>query len=299
MRLISLLALSLAIVMPAQAMAWGSEGHEIIADIARDYLTPDVRAKVDALLATDTDTLTAPDMASRATWADAWRGAGHRETASWHFVDTELDKPDLQAACFGYPAAATPASAGPAQDCVVDKIEEFQAELSSARTAPPERVLALVYLLHFVGDLHQPLHNEDVSRGGNGIYVKWDGKEFNLHHVWDTSIAEKWIGGLRGKPYPLAQKWANQLAVEIADGKFAAEKEGWLKDLDFTDPNGTAMAWSREANAIVCTHGKQSSSQPPMSRLTYSCSSSSARGSAGNCRPGTRRRLLHQSRAGD
>ena len=80
--------------------------------------------------------------------------------------------------------------------------------------------------------------------------------------MWDSSIAEKWIGGLRGKPYPLAQKWANQLAVEITDGKFAADKEGWLKDLDFSNPNGTAMAWSREANALVCTHGKQTFRHP-------------------------------------
>ena len=57
---------------PRQALAWGSEGHEIIADIARAYLTPDAKAQVDALLAADTDTLTAPDMASLATWADAY-----------------------------------------------------------------------------------------------------------------------------------------------------------------------------------------------------------------------------------
>ncbi|KAG8415571.1 hypothetical protein J3458_009408 [Metarhizium acridum] len=59
---------------------------------------------------------------------------------------------------------------------------------------------------------------------------------------------------MHGKPYPLAEKWANQLAGEINDGKFAAEKGAWTKDLNFTDAIGTAMAWSREANAFVCTH---------------------------------------------
>ena len=54
-------------VAPLSARAWGSEGHEIIADIARAELTPAVRAKVDAMLASDTDTLTAHDMASEAT----------------------------------------------------------------------------------------------------------------------------------------------------------------------------------------------------------------------------------------
>ena len=59
---------------PSAAFAWGYEGHEIIADIARGYLTPAARAKVDALLAMDAgNTLTAHDMAEEATWADRWR----------------------------------------------------------------------------------------------------------------------------------------------------------------------------------------------------------------------------------
>ena len=161
----AIIALLLA---PSPAFAWGYEGHEIIATIARAELTPAVRAKVDAILAGDPDTLTGPDMVSRATWADAWRSAGHRETAQWHFVDTELDGPDLKAACFGYPAARNPASAGPATDCVVDKIREFTSELASPTTVPAERLLALKYLLHFVGDVHQPLHASDNhDRGGN------------------------------------------------------------------------------------------------------------------------------------
>ena len=163
MRIVST-SLSLAVMLaPSPASAWGYEGHEIVATIARAELTPSVRAKVDAILATDPDTLTKPDMASRATWADAWRSAGHRETAQWHFVDTELGSPDLKAACFGYPAASDPASAGPATDCAVDKIREFTAELASPTTAPAERLLALKYLLHFVGDAHQPLHASDTT----------------------------------------------------------------------------------------------------------------------------------------
>ena len=65
-----------------------------------------------------------------------------------------------------------PASAGSAQDCVVDKIDEFEAELASPSTAPAERLLALKYLLHFIGDLHQPLHASDnEDRGGNCVRI--------------------------------------------------------------------------------------------------------------------------------
>ena len=137
---------------PAPARAWGYEGHEIIAAIARTYLNPAIRQKVDALLAEDADALTAPDMVSRATWADTYRNS-HKETAGWHFVDVELDHPDLKGACFGQPAlGGTPASQGPAEDCVVDKVRQFSSELADPATSQPERILALKFVLHFVGD---------------------------------------------------------------------------------------------------------------------------------------------------
>ena len=81
MKLLPILSAGLLAFLSARALAWGYQGHEVIADIARDLLTPAVRAKIDVLLASDTDTLTAHDMAAEATWADAFRGAGHRETA--------------------------------------------------------------------------------------------------------------------------------------------------------------------------------------------------------------------------
>jgi hypothetical protein len=144
---------------------------------------------------------------------------------------------------------------------------------------------AAKFIIHFVGDLHQPLHNEDVARGGKEIYVKWDTRESDLHQVWDSFIAEKWIGGLRGKPDPLAQKWANQLAIEITDGKFRVDKEAWLKDFDLNQPKRTAMAWSREANALVCTHGEVPQRRTPLqsTRLTCCCYSFTA-GPSGNHR---------------
>ncbi len=173
---------------PCSAYAWGHEGHEVIAEIARTHLTLKALAATDAILKTDvSNNLTAHDMASEATWADAYRGAGHRETASWHFVDLELDNPDLKAACFGFPPAAVPASSGPAQDCVVDKINEFAGELINPNTPADEKLLALKFLIHFVGDIHQPLHASDNhDRGGNCVQVSLGGvRTTNLHSYWD------------------------------------------------------------------------------------------------------------------
>jgi hypothetical protein len=162
-------------------MAWGDEGHEIVAAIAYARLTPAVRKKVDALLASDKDQLSAADFVSRATWADKWRDSDrnttkvrYKATQNWHFVDIEIDNPDLDAACFKHPPlpAGTLASAGPADDCVVDKINEFAAELDNSSTSRAEKILALKFLEHFVGDLHQPLHSADHhDRGGNDLHI--------------------------------------------------------------------------------------------------------------------------------
>jgi hypothetical protein len=98
-------------------------------------------------------------------------------------------------ACFNHPhlAQGTTAAEGPAKDCVVDKIQEFTAELANKDTNPEEQIVALKFLLHFVGDLHQPLHaSDDNDRGGNSKKVSALGfHSGNLHHFWDTSFVEE------------------------------------------------------------------------------------------------------------
>ena len=212
------------------AFAWGDLGHEVIAKIAYAHLTPAARAKVDALLASDPDTLTAPDIASRATWADKYRSE-HRETAEWHYVDIEIDHPDLDAACFGHPrlAPGQPASQGPAHDCVTDKIEEFAAELRDPATPTAERVLALKFVLHFVGDLHQPLHASDhMDRGGNcvGLSPSPDGHANNLHAYWDSTVVRA-LG-----------RSADEIAAKLDAQITPAEISEWSP--------GDARAWALE-----------------------------------------------------
>ena len=232
-RLLALIGVALALA-PARARAWGPEGHQVVAVIARSYLTDPVRAKVDAILAGDPDTLTGRDMIARANWADAWRdAAGHRETAPWHFVDIELDHPDLGAACFDYPNPPGPASAGPARDCVVDKVDAFAAELGDPATAPEERLLALKYLLHFVGDMHQPLHASDNhDKGGNCVHVTVNGAPpINLHRYWDTDVVEE------QDPDPL--RLADRLRARIAP----QDRRNWER--------GTPRDWAMEAFAVA------------------------------------------------
>src|SRR4029077_9893052 len=142
------------------------------------------------------------DIESEATWADKYRDSDRdstrvrfNATRNWHFVDLEIDDPNLNTACFGQPPlpARQLASAGPAADCIVDKLKEFVAELGNARTSKKERLLALQFVLHFVGDLHQPLHASDGhDEGGNLKIVTGPGlSEGNLHTAWDVAFVLK------------------------------------------------------------------------------------------------------------
>jgi hypothetical protein len=229
-----LLAVALLAIaaLPASAQAWGREGHAVVAQIARGYLTPKAAAAVDALLAADTDALTPRDLGARASWADAWR-KDHRETTEWHFVDIELDHPDLEAACFGFPASAAPASAGPAKDCVVGRLQAFRKELADPNTDPAERLLAFKFVLHFVGDLHQPLHAADnQDRGGNCVPLALGGpRTVNLHSYWDSLAVEA--------IEPDAAKLASKLAAEITK----ADRKAWEK--------GDARTWAMESFALA------------------------------------------------
>ena len=215
--------------MCSQALAWGDLGHEVTALIAYRHLSPTARAALDALLASDTDTLTTVDFASRATWADKYRNA-HRETAAWHFVDIEIDRPDLKDACFGFPTlqGGQSASQGPAQDCVVNKIDEFAAELKNPSTPAAERLLALKFLIHFMGDLHQPLHAADHhDRGGNCIGLSPpQGAQNNLHAYWDVNVVKA-----------LGQS-AAQIAEQLDARLSAADITAWTR--------GTPQSWAMD-----------------------------------------------------
>jgi S1/P1 Nuclease len=228
------MALAVNPVPSYQAMAWGDEGHEVIALIADAHLDPIVQKKVKALLAADPDPLTAHDIAAAATWPDKLRDVnenGARQgTREWHFVDIEIADPDLDRACFGHPSlpVGTPASNGPAQDCVVDKIRQFAAELANPATNHEEQIVALKFLLHFVGDLHQPLHAADShDRGGNDKRVSAAGlKAGTLHHYWDTTFV--------GQLGPNASRIAADLNEHMSEHDLQAwargEPSDWAMD---------------------------------------------------------------------
>jgi hypothetical protein len=109
---------------------------------------------------------------------------------------------------------------------------------------------ALRFIVHFVGDIHQPLHDEALEIGGNDIDVTFAGASTNLHHIWDTEIPEKFTGG-----YALsdAKAWATTLNTAVNSGIYASQAASWTKGLDVTDPVTTTLGWASQANAYVCS----------------------------------------------
>ncbi|HXX73512.1 MAG TPA: S1/P1 nuclease [Nitrospiraceae bacterium] len=174
-----LLALAFVfLLIPSSLHAWSREGHEIVAMIAEPRLHPDVRDSVGALLE-------GPTFIKAASWADKVR---NQQTAPWHYVNIDLMDTEYDAArdC-------------PQDECVIGQIERFRRVLAKADADTQKRQKALKYLIHLVGDLHQPLHvANNNDRGGNEVQVEFIGetidpysrKPWNLHAVWDSGILE-------------------------------------------------------------------------------------------------------------
>src|SRR3981081_597831 len=147
-----LFAALLAFLPSRPALAWGQEGHSVVAEIAQRRLSPQAIAMVARLLGRG------HSLASIASWADDVRDA-RPGTSRWHFVDMPL-APDR------YVAAEH--CAPPPQAAVVVAMKNAR---RGGRSADPRRE-ALKFAVHCVGDLHQPLHTVDEEKGGNGIPVQ-------------------------------------------------------------------------------------------------------------------------------
>jgi hypothetical protein len=193
-----------------QSWAWGREGHRLTALVAEQYLTPETQAQVAELLAADSSSK--ETLADIAPWADEYR-VDHPETAPWHFVDIPRSASTFDRNRDCPVSVANPTS--PWRDCVTDRILYFEGRLGDTSLSLKERAIALKFLVHLIGDIHQPFHAMGDDRGGNGISVEFLGSpqcgsyKCNLHGVWDDSMIEQ--VGLSEK------KYVERLQQEIKD----------------------------------------------------------------------------------
>jgi len=218
--LILVLMLSLAVPTPA----WWEVGHRTVARLAAERLTPQARSRVATLLGVPDDTSSVADaLAAASTWADEVKGP--TKTGTWHYIDLTLQdkKSDFAKRCEN-------------DDCVTARIRLFREQLAGSRKDPKwSDVEALKFVVHFVGDLEQPLHaTSDADQGGNceRLDPAID-TAHNLHALWD--------GGMLKELTDDDRALVAQLDV-YANGLSRSQRKHWAK--------GDEMKWAWESHEL-------------------------------------------------
>jgi hypothetical protein len=224
------IALSAALAC-LQALAWGPEGHSIVAEIAQRRLSPEAAAMVEQLLGRG------HSLASIASWADNVREE-RPETRGWHFVDIPL-------AITRY-AAAKVCKKSDKGDCAVAELDRLKNDLRCA--SGEQKTEALKFAVHLIGDIHQPLHTVDELSGGNGLKVdiflrglKCTGtctptrSSTNFHAAWDEGLINETV-------------WDWGAYVDRLDA-------GWLKSSEAMTgiDGGTPAGWVEETHGFART----------------------------------------------
>jgi len=177
MKSIIYLFLSLLFISPPktkETLFWGQNGHRVTGEIAQQHLTKSAKKNINKILK-------GQSLAFVSTFADEIKSdRKYREFSPWHYVNMGLDE--------SYQVAKK----NPKGDLVTG-ISKCISVLKDEKSNEEDKTFYLKMLVHFVGDLHQPMHiGQKEDRGGNNVKVKWFGKDTNLHAVWDTKMIQGW-----------------------------------------------------------------------------------------------------------
>lgn len=173
MRMRAFLLVIVVLLCDPWAHGWGDKGHRIHGELAWKLLDAATREKMKDLLGAET-------LASLSTWADEIKAA-RPETRPWHYVNID-------------PTASRYDATRDCKDgaCVVSRLEEWIVVLGDPKREVDQRLEALKWVIHLMGDLHQPLHVAlEADRGGNTIEVTFFGEKTNLHRLWDVDLLER------------------------------------------------------------------------------------------------------------
>lgn len=208
----------------ATALGWGAAGHRIVGRIAEALLTDRAREAVKVILEGKT-------LADVSAWADEVRPRPeYRWSAPLHYVN-------LEKGATSYIAERD----CPKGECVVAAIERFRRGLADEGASIPDRAEALRFLVHFVGDIHQPLHASPVGdRGGNDVRVTFFGQETNLHRVWDE--------GLLSRMETLKPRWVDEQLADIQSHRDKGDAVG--DRAACLDP----VHWAEESYRLALNH---------------------------------------------
>ena len=229
------LAVCLVCLAPARAAAWGDDAHQIIARIAAARLTDGARAAIAKEFLDGKGNSVEDYLVKVSTYADEVRML-RPETSAWHFVDMPRN-----AEAYVPQRDCVETARG---DCAVAAIRRLQKILGGgARAYGGERAEALAFLVHLVGDLHQPLHcgyKEDY--GGNSLRVNFFGSLTNLHSVWDARMLDRALSRQKMTEKGYAAKLNSHLDPTIRP-LLSAPKPAWV--------GGSLEDWAFESHTVA------------------------------------------------
>ncbi len=157
--------------------AWGAQGHRLVARIAEPRLDAHAKAEIERLLATEPGA----SLSSIAPWADQLRAEDPdlgKRSAGWHYVNMAED------GCVYDPPRHCRNG-----DCVIEALKHQSAQLADRSLPDAERLQALKFVVHLVGDMHQPMHaGYGHDKGGNTYQLQFNGRGTNLHSLWDSGM---------------------------------------------------------------------------------------------------------------
>ena len=202
-------------IAPSVCEAWGHVGHQAVAYIAQDRLTPGAKKAVDEILGPG------EDLASVSTWADSMVES-RPETAPWHFFNLDVrqsqSKYDIADVCKNH-------------NCVVDQIEKDYGILAQRFASRRDKREALKFLVHFLGDIHQPLHcADDKDRGGNEKWFRYYGPRGHSRHYTWVNFHSFWDNLLEPKAKEDPRRLASQLEKKISPQDAKAWGQGKASD---------------------------------------------------------------------
>lgn len=220
--------------------AWGALGHATVAYVAQNYLNSATATWAQGVLDDTSDSY----LANIASWADSYRTTtAGKWSAPLHFIDAEDSPPTNCNVDYNRDCGST--------GCSISAIANYTQRVADGRLSNANTAEALKFLVHFIGDITQPLHDEAIDRGGNEITVTFNGySSDNLHADWDTYMPQQLIGG---SSHADAQTWANELISKIDSGIYQSVAADWINGDDISNPIVSATAWASDANAFVCS----------------------------------------------
>ena len=209
-----LIVFAIAVCITLTSFGWGQKGHDVVAYIAECNLTPKSYQKV-------VKALGGHSLVYYANWMDnASYSDQYRYTKTWHYANVDEG--------FTYDTMAKNEKGD-----VVTAIEGIIAELKSGKLSAEQENIRLRMLIHFVGDIHAPMHAGRLSdRGGNNVMVKFFDKETKLHSLWDTPLVEA------------AHKWSYTEWEQQLNRHCSAERKAELS-------KGTPKDWLNESHKIA------------------------------------------------